>query len=74
LQGSLSQLQSHNRVHEPLLRAIVEIPHDPAAGLVRLGDETGPGRRELIAAVGVGDGRFEQFSKLGHPLVGVCRW
>ena len=41
----LSQLERHDRVHQPLLRAVVQIPHDPAAGLVSGGEQARPRRR-----------------------------
>jgi hypothetical protein len=60
-------------VHQPLLRAVVQIAHHPAAGLVSRGEQTRPRRRELVTAVGIRDGSVEQFGELGHALLGVAR-
>ena len=58
---------------QPLLRTVVQVAHDAAAGIVCLGEQTRPRSRELVTAVGVGDRGVEQLGELGHPLLGVGR-
>ena len=69
---SLSQLERHDRVHQPLLRAVVQIPHDPAAGLVSGGEQARPRGDELVTAVGVRDGGVEQLGRT-WPCAPRCR-
>jgi hypothetical protein len=70
---SLSQLERQDRVHQPLLRPVVQIPHDPASRLVSGGEQTRPRGDELVTAVGVRDGGVEHLGELGHALFGVFR-
>ncbi len=63
---SLSELQRHDGVHQPLLRAVVQVAHHAAAGLVPFGEQTRPRGRELVTAVRVGDRGIEQ---LGEPAI-----
>jgi hypothetical protein len=70
---SLSELERDDGVHQSLLRAVVQVAHHAAAGLVCLGEQTRPRGCELVTAVGVGDGGVEQLGELGHPLFGVGR-
>ena len=37
---TLSQLQRHDRMDQPLLRAVVEVAHDAPPCLIRLGEQT----------------------------------
>ena len=60
-------------MHQPLLGAVVQIAHDPAAGLVSGGEQTRPRGDELVTAVGVRDRGVEQLGELGHALLGVAR-
>ena len=61
---SLSQLGRHDRVHQPLLRAVVQIPHHAAAGLVSGGQQARPRGDELVTAVGIRDRGVEQLGEL----------
>ncbi|GCB47975.1 hypothetical protein SNL152K_5298 [Streptomyces sp. NL15-2K] len=46
--GTLGQPDPHRQGHQPRLRAVVQIPLDPAQlGTVR-GDRVGPGLRQLL--------------------------
>jgi hypothetical protein len=51
----------------------VEVPLDPPSGLVRGGDDPGPGGGEFGSALGVSDGRGDELGEVGHPLGGVGR-
>ena len=62
-QRSLSELERHDRVHQPLLRAVVQVAHDAAASLVSCGEQARPRGVELVAAVGVRDGGVEQLRR-----------
>ena len=42
---SLSELERHDRVHQPLLRAVVQVAHHAAAGLVAGGEQARPRAR-----------------------------
>ena len=70
---SLSELERDDGVHQALLRAVVQIAHHAAAGLVARGEQTRPRGGELVAAVGVRDRGVEQSGELSHPLLGVGR-
>ena len=59
-QRPLRELERDDRVHEPLLGAVVEVAHDAAARLVARGEHAGARRGELVAAVGVRDRGVEQ--------------
>ena len=67
----LRELQRDDRVHEPLLRAVVQVAHDAAARLVARGEQARARGGELVAAVGVGDRGVEQLGELRHALLGV---
>ena len=73
LERILSELQRHDRMDEPLLGAVVEVSHHAPSRLVRLGEETRAGGRQLVAAVRVRDRHGEQLGELHHPLLGVGR-
>jgi hypothetical protein len=69
----LSQLERDDRVHQPLLGAVVQIPHHPAAGLVSGGEHTRPRGQELVTAVGVGDRGADQVREVRDARLGVWR-
>ena len=60
-------------VHESLLRAVVQIAHHAAARLVAGGEQPGPGRGEMVAAVTFAIAVSRSSAKLRHPLLGVHR-
>jgi hypothetical protein len=62
VERSLGQLQRHDRVHQPLLRAVVQVADHATTGLVGLGDETRSRGGELVAGVGVRDRGVEELS------------
>ena len=64
VQGLLGELERHDRVDEPLLGAVVEVAHDPPAGLVAGGEQARARGGELVAAVGVRDRGLEQLREL----------
>jgi hypothetical protein len=53
--GGLGQAQLEAERDQSLLGAVVQVALDPAPGVVGGGDDPGPGRGELGAAVGVRD-------------------
>jgi hypothetical protein len=53
--GGLDQAQLEAERDQSLLGAVVQVALDPAPGVVGGGDDPGPGRGELGAAVGVRD-------------------
>jgi len=59
--------------HEALLCAVVQVPLDPPAGLVRCGDDPRAGGHELSPALRIRDRCRDQLGELGHPLLGVGR-
>jgi hypothetical protein len=65
--------QPEGKRDEALLRAVVQVPLDPPADLVRCGDDPRAGGHELGPALRVRDRRRHQLSELGHPLLGVGR-
>jgi hypothetical protein len=73
VERSLGELEQHDCVHQPLLRAVVQVPNQAAPGVVPRGEQPRPRRRELVTAVRVRDGGVEQLRELSHPLLGVAR-
>jgi hypothetical protein len=67
------ELQRDDRVHQPLLRAVVQVAHHTTAGLVARRQQARPGGGELVATVGVGDRGVEQLRETGHPVLGADR-
>jgi len=58
---------------QALLRAVVEITLDPAAGLVGGDDDPGPGGGELGAAVSVGDSDGDELGELLQAALDPAR-
>ena len=58
---------------EPLLRPVMEVALDPAACLVRRGDDAPPGGGELRLAVRVRDRDADEVGELLQALLGVGR-
>ena len=67
------ELQRDDRVHEPLLRAVVEIADDAPALLVAGRHDARAGRGDLRAALGVRDRRGDEVGEAGEPLLGAGR-
>jgi hypothetical protein len=63
--------QPEGQRHEALLCPVVQVPLDPPSGLVRRGDDPRTRGHELSPALRIRDGRRDQLSELGHPLLGV---
>ena len=71
----LRTLERDDRVHEPLLGAVVQVPDDVSARVIACDEQPGARRGQLIAAVRVGDRGTQQFGEAGQPLLGVVgRW
>ena len=58
---------------EPLLRAVVQVPLDPAPRLVRRLDDAGARRLELDPGVDVGDRLPDELGERAQPRLGVPR-
>ena len=58
------ELERDDRVHEPLLGAVVQVPLDPPARLVGGLDDPAPRCRELGGALGVRDRGRDQLGEL----------
>ena len=65
--------QRQRQRHEPLLRAVVQVPLQPPPGLVAGGDDALARRRQRRARVGVRDGRAGQRRERAQPPLGVRR-
>jgi hypothetical protein len=71
--GGLGQAQLEAERDQSLLGAVVQVALDPAPGVVGGGDDPGPGRGELGAAVGVRDRCADELGEAGHALFCVGR-
>jgi hypothetical protein len=71
--SSTGELERHDGLHQPLLRAVVEVPHDLPASLVAGNEEARTRGDQLVAAVGVGDRRLEQLGELPDTLLATRR-
>ena len=65
----LRELEREHRVHELLLRAVVQVAHDAPARVVARREQADAGRGQLVAAVRVGDRGVEQLGEPLHPLL-----
>ena len=65
------ELERDDRVHEPLLGAVMQVAHHAPARVIARGEDSGARRGELIPAVRVGDRGLEQLGEAGHALLGV---
>ena len=52
-EGLPDHLEAEDRVHEPLLSAVVQVAFDPLPGLVGGGDDPRPRRDQLAVQLGV---------------------
>jgi hypothetical protein len=50
LEGSSRELERDHRVHQPLLRPVVQVAYDPSALLVGGGEDARPRRAHLLQA------------------------
>ena len=73
VEGPLGELEPDDRVHEPLLRAVVQVPHHPAAGVVGRSEQPGPGPGQLSAGLGVRDRRRDEVRERREARLGVGR-
>ena len=67
------ELQRDDRVHESLLRPVVEVTDDTPALLVGGRHDARAGRGDLRAAVGVRDRRGDEIGEAGEPPLGARR-
>ena len=73
LELPLRQAERDGGVDEPLLRAIVQVPDDAAAGRVGLGEQTRSRGGELVLALGIQDRHRDQLGEVRDPRLGVRR-
>ena len=70
----VADIAQHQRQgDQPLLGAVVQVPLDPAAGLVAGRDNPGPGGGQLGLRLRVGDRGGDQLGEVGQPLFDVGR-
>ena len=69
----LRQPERDDGVDEPLLRAVVQVADDAAAGRVGLGHQTRPRGLELRAALRVGDGGGDELGERRQAVLGARR-
>ena len=70
-QRAARELERDDRVHEPLLGAVVQVALDPAARIVGGLDDPAPRCRELGGALGVRDRGCDQLGELRDARLGV---
>ena len=73
LELPLRQAERDGGVDEPLLRAIVQVPDDAAAGRVGLGEQTRSRGGELVLALGIQDRHRDQLGEVRDRRLGVRR-
>lgn len=72
-QGRERKLEDDNGVHETLLCAVMQIALNPSPAVIAGGDNTSPRSGQSGTALGVGDGRRQQFGERGEPFLRIPR-
>jgi integrase len=73
LERAVRQFERDDRVHEPLLRTVVQIANHPPALLIGRRHDPRPGRRHLVPRFGVRDRRRDELGEVPQARLGIHR-